>query len=239
MAERLIGEVFTAFDEQTVVVAGTDTAALIVPSLADSLTAVLDQRKLIAARIEDLLEIYPLSQVLMSLPGIGIRTGARILINVGDGANFPTTAHLAAYAGLAPTTRSSGTSIRGEQQSRRGDKQLKRAFFLSAFATLAHPASRSYYDKEIKEESITRKSSSASLAAEQTSSSRCSATAPSVTTKPDYPLTSHRGHPRQGPGQSDYHTFVTAELPVAIPPRDLRTGHQHRLEQRRNRPRHR
>ncbi|MET9820532.1 IS110 family transposase [Streptomyces sp. NPDC006349] len=151
MAERLIDEVFTALDEQTVVVAGTDAASLIVPSLADSLTAVLDQRKLIAARIEELLEAHPLSQVLMSMPGIGIRTGARILIDVGDGTNFPSAAHLAAYAGLAPTTRSSGTSIRGEQQSRRGNKQLKRAFFLSAFAALADPASRIYYDKKIKE----------------------------------------------------------------------------------------
>lgn len=87
----------------------------------------------------------------MSLPGIGIRTGARILVDVGDGTNFPSAAHLAAYAGLAPTTRSSGTSIRGEQQSRRGNKQLKRAFFLSAFAALADPASRTYYDKKIKE----------------------------------------------------------------------------------------
>ncbi|YAV50340.1 IS110 family transposase [Streptomyces rosealbus] len=151
MAQRLIDEVFTALDEQTVVVAGTDAAALIVPSLADSLTAVLDQRKLIAARIEELLEAHPLSQVLMSMPGIGIRTGARILIDVGDGTNFPSAAHLAAYSGLAPTTRSSGTSIRGEQQSRRGNKQLKRAFFLSAFAALADPASRTYYDKKIKE----------------------------------------------------------------------------------------
>ncbi|MEU9101748.1 IS110 family transposase [Streptomyces sp. NPDC048361] len=151
MAERLVDDIFTALDEQTVVVAGTDAASLIVPSLADSLQAVLDQRKLIAAQIEELLESHPLSQVLMSMPGIGIRTGARILIDVGDGTNFPSAAHLAAYAGLAPTTRSSGTSIRGEQQSRRGNKQLKRAFFLSAFAALADPASRTYYDKKIKE----------------------------------------------------------------------------------------
>ena len=149
MAERLIDDVFTALDEQTVVVPGTDAAALIVPSLASSLQAVLDQRKLLARRIEELLEAHPLSQVLISMPGIGIRTGARILIDVGDGTAFPSAAHLAAYAGLAPATRTSGSSIRGEQPSRRGNKQLKRAFFLSAFAALADPASRTYYDKKI------------------------------------------------------------------------------------------
>jgi transposase len=131
MAERLVEDIFAALDEQTVTVPGTEAAALIVPSLAASLTAV------------------PLSKVLTSMPGVGVRTGARILIEVGDGSNFPTAGHLAAYAGLAPATRSSGSSIRGEQPSRRGNKQLKRAFFLSAFAALGDPASRAYYDKKI------------------------------------------------------------------------------------------
>ncbi|MFD6273934.1 IS110 family RNA-guided transposase, partial [Nocardia asteroides] len=149
MAQRLIDDVFDALDEQTVVVPGTEAAALIVPSLAGSLTAVLEQRKLLAGRIEELLEAHPLSKVLMSMPGVGVRTGARILIEVGDGSTFPTAGHLAAYAGLAPATRSSGSSIRGEQPSRRGNKQLKRAFFLSAFAALADPASRAYYDRKI------------------------------------------------------------------------------------------
>jgi transposase len=149
MAERPVEDIFTALDEQTVVVPGTDAAALIVPSLAGSLQAVLDQRKLLAARIEELLEGHPLSKVLTSMPGIGVRTGARILIDVGDGSSFPSAAHLAAYAGLAPATRSSGSSIRGEQPSRRGNKQLKRAFVLSAFAALGDPTSRAYYDKKI------------------------------------------------------------------------------------------
>jgi hypothetical protein len=41
---------------------GTEVAALIVPSLAGSLAAVLDQRKLLAGRIEELLEAHPLSK---------------------------------------------------------------------------------------------------------------------------------------------------------------------------------
>ncbi|WP_373307023.1 IS110 family transposase [Micromonospora gifhornensis] len=48
------------------------------------------------------------------MPGIDVRTAARILLEVGDGTAFPTPGHLAAYAGLAPVTRRSGTSIRGE-----------------------------------------------------------------------------------------------------------------------------
>lgn len=151
MAERLVEDILTALDEQTVVVPGTDAAALVVPSLASSLTSVLHQRKLLAARIEQLLDAHPLSQVLTSMPGIGVRTAARILIDVGDGTAFPTAGHLAAYAGLAPVTRSSGSSIRGEHPSRRGNKQLKRAFYLAAFASLSQPESRAYYDKKRRE----------------------------------------------------------------------------------------
>ncbi|WP_328886577.1 IS110 family transposase [Streptomyces sp. NBC_00316] len=151
MAERLVEDIFAALDEQTVVVPGTDAAALIVPSLTGSLRTVLDQRKVLATKIEELLEAHPLSQVLISMPGIGVRTAARILIDVGDGSNFKTAAHLAAYAGLAPATRRSGSSIRGEHPSRRGNKQLKRAFYLAAFASLSQPDSRAYYDKKRRE----------------------------------------------------------------------------------------
>ncbi|MFJ9448393.1 IS110 family transposase [Kitasatospora sp. NPDC101235] len=146
IAERLVDDIFAALDGQSVVVPGTDAAALIVPSLARSLSTVADQRRLLSARIEELLEAHPLSPVLTSMPGIGVRTGARILIDVGDGSGFASAAHLASYAGLAPVTRNSGSSIRGERPSRRGNKQLKRAFYLAAFAALSQPESRAYYD---------------------------------------------------------------------------------------------
>ncbi|MGW3496602.1 IS110 family transposase [Streptomyces sp. NPDC001020] len=151
MAERLVDDIFTALDEQSVVVPGTDAAALIIPSLVSMLGSLLDQRRLLAARIEELLEAHPLSQVLTSMPGIGVRTAARILVDVGDGSTFATAGHLAAYAGLAPVTRASGSSIRGEHPARRGNKQLKRAFYLAAFASLSQPESRAYYDRKRRE----------------------------------------------------------------------------------------
>ncbi|SCK36282.1 Transposase IS116/IS110/IS902 family protein [Streptomyces sp. SceaMP-e96] len=49
---------------------------------------------------------------------LGVIAPPRSRIEVGDGSTFPTAGHLAAYAGLAPATRSSGSSIRGEQPSR-------------------------------------------------------------------------------------------------------------------------
>ncbi|WP_377273972.1 IS110 family transposase [Peterkaempfera sp. SMS 1(5)a] len=148
MAERLVTDILAALDEQTVVVPGTAAAATIVPSLARQLSAVLDQRRTLEAQIKDLLETHPLSQLLMSLPGVGIRTGATLLVTIGDGSTFATAGHLASYAGLAPVTRTSGTSIKGEHAPHRGNRQLKRAMFLSAFAALHDPISRTYYDRQ-------------------------------------------------------------------------------------------
>ncbi|MFV2028545.1 transposase, partial [Micromonospora sp. LOL_028] len=62
--------------------------------------------------------------------------------------SFPTPGHLAANAGLAPVTRRSGTSIRGEHPPKGGNKQLKRASFPSAFAAIADPLSRAYHDRK-------------------------------------------------------------------------------------------
>ncbi len=82
------------------------------------------------------------------MPGIGPRTGARILAEIGDGSGFASGAKLAAYAGLAPVTRQSGTSLNAETRSRRGNHRLKNAMFLAAFASLRDPASKAFYDRK-------------------------------------------------------------------------------------------
>ncbi len=148
MGERLVEQIMAALDEQTVTVAGTAAAETVLPRLADSLRDVLRRRDQVATEVDGMLDAHPLAEVLTSMPGIGVRTAARILLEVGDGSAFATSGHLAAYAGLAPVTRRSGSSIRGEHPARGGNKQLKRAFFLAAFAALADPASRAYYDRK-------------------------------------------------------------------------------------------
>jgi transposase len=148
-SDELVDAIWAALGQQTVVVPGTAAADTILPKLARSLADTLDQRRQIAAQVEQVLDAHPLSGVLTSMPGVGVRTAARILLEVGDGSSFPTAAHLAAYAGLAPVTHRSGISIRGEHPARSGNKHLKRAFFLSAFAALrADPISRAYYDRK-------------------------------------------------------------------------------------------
>ncbi len=150
MAARLIDDVFDALNEHTVVVPGfTGTLDIVIPSLAASLAAAHEQRRALEAQISTLLAAHPLHPVLTSMPGVGDRTAAVLPATVGDATGFPSASHPASYAGLAPTTRSSGTSIHGEHAPRGGNRQLKRATFLSAFACMnADPASRTYYDRQ-------------------------------------------------------------------------------------------
>ncbi|MBX4303803.1 transposase, partial [Mycobacterium tuberculosis] len=84
------------------------------PRVAGQVKELKAQRATVAHEVEAMLEDFPLASVLMSMPGIGIKTAAQILLAIGDGTGFETAGHLAAYAGIAPITRRSGTSIRGE-----------------------------------------------------------------------------------------------------------------------------
>lgn len=147
LAAKLTDDIFDALDAQTVVVPGTNAAATIVPMLAQQLTELTTQRAHVFAQVEELVDAHPLSQLLTSIPGVAVRTAARLLTEI-VGKEFKTAGHLASYAGIAPTTRRSGTSIRGEFANRGGNKRLKSALFNSAFASLSHEPSRAYYDKK-------------------------------------------------------------------------------------------
>jgi len=147
MGRRLATEIVQALGEQTVVVPGTSAAGVVLPKLGEQLSTLRRQRDEIALEVERLLEAHPLYQVLTSMPGVGVRTAARLITEL-SGKDFASAGHLAAYAGLAPVTRRSGSSIRGEHSSRRGNKTLKRALYLSAFAALGDPTSRAYYERK-------------------------------------------------------------------------------------------
>ena len=180
-------------------VTGTNAAGIVLPRLAAQLAALRQQRAEVAEKVEELVAAHPLSKVLTTMPGVGVRTCARILTEV-VGKDFPTAGHLASYAGLAPVTRRSGTSIRGEHPPRGGNKVLKRALFLSAFAALNDPVSRAYYDrKRAAGRRNTTRPSSPSPAAAPTSSTPCSETAPSTTSLPRPPDNRHRTPAPQAP----------------------------------------
>ena len=129
-------QIGSALEHQTVVVAGTDAAAVVLPHLARQRIALHAQRADVAAQAGDPGAGPPsLPGPDHPCPGSGVPAAAVFLAET-LGKTFDTGAHLASYAGLAPVTRRSGSSIRGEHVSHGGNKRLKRAMFLSAFASL-------------------------------------------------------------------------------------------------------
>ncbi len=145
--DRLAEQIWAGLTAQTVTVPGTSAAAKVLPGLA---AQILQLRAQIARDVEKVLDDHPLARVLTSMPGVGVKIAARLLAEIGgDVSAFPTAAHLATYAGLAPVTKRSGSSIRGEHLNRGGNKRLKNALFMAAFTSLrADPASKAYYDRK-------------------------------------------------------------------------------------------
>lgn len=143
IADRLAGQITAALDTQTVTVASTAAAALIVPHLATQLAAICAQRRTVEDRLAALLADDARAEVVRTLPGMGVRTTAIYLAETA-GRTFASAAQLAAYAGLVPVAWQSGTSIRGTRPGQ-GNRRLKAALFQAAFAALKHPPSAAYY----------------------------------------------------------------------------------------------
>jgi len=121
-----------------VVVAGTDAAAVVLPHLARQLISLHAQRADVAAQVETPWRVaHPhVPGPDHTCPGSGVPAAA-VLAGPDPGQGPPVTgAQLASYAGLAPVTRRSGSSIRGEHVSHGGSKRLKRAMLPSAVASL-------------------------------------------------------------------------------------------------------
>jgi transposase len=88
---------------------------------------------------------------LMSVPGIGVLTAAKILAQTGPVHRFANRSHFASYAGVAPIDASSGEVCR-HRLSRRGNRQLNAALHTVAITqTREHGQGRAFYDKKINE----------------------------------------------------------------------------------------
>jgi transposase len=77
--------------------------------------------------------------LLKSIPGLGIKT-ILFLIVVTDGfTKFENASQLCSYAGITPTERSSGSSVRGKSRiSKVGNKRLRNLLFMCSFTACKH-----------------------------------------------------------------------------------------------------
>jgi transposase len=76
--------------------------------------------------------------LLLSIPAIGWTTAIRFLAEV-DVSQFGQASHLAAYAGLAPSEHSSGSSVQKKARlSKVGNRHLRSAFYMPALGAHRH-----------------------------------------------------------------------------------------------------
>ena len=77
--------------------------------------------------------------LLTSIPGIGELTAARLLAELPHWASFTSPKQVAAFAGLSPQQRVSGTSVRGRTRlSKRGSARLRTALYMPAISAKQH-----------------------------------------------------------------------------------------------------
>lgn len=93
-------------------------------------------------RLEQQLAVWhannPVSQRLITIPGIGLLTATALAATVGDGRDFRNGRQLAAYLGLVPRQASSGGKQRLLGISKRGDTYLRSLIIHGARAVISH-----------------------------------------------------------------------------------------------------
>ncbi len=77
------------------------------------------------------------SELLDSIPGIGETTAAVFLAEIVDIKQYKSARQIAAFAGLVPRERRSGTSVRGKVRlSKIGNARLRKALYFPAMTAL-------------------------------------------------------------------------------------------------------
>jgi transposase len=118
-------------------------AAIVRPSLQKSVKHLAAQIQAIRRQIRDHIDQFPTLRsqrdLIVSIPGIGATTAAIVLGELQGLHRFRSARQLAAFTGLVPHIRSSGTSVRGRGAlSKLGSARLRRALYLPALAAMRH-----------------------------------------------------------------------------------------------------
>jgi transposase len=148
--EALAERVLEAAAEQRIAVPAEAATARLIRELAAEALATRARLIALDRELEALLDRHPDAALIRSLPGMGVVLTAEFIAEAGDLSRFRSADALAAAAGIAPVLRQSGKT-RFLRRPAGGNKALKRIFYQSAFCSLAHPDSRTFYDRKRRE----------------------------------------------------------------------------------------
>lgn len=117
------------------------TDDMVKASLEDHIAYLDQQIKQTEALIRTHIDNHPTlkqqSDLLDSIPGIGEATAATLLAEITDITHYESARQVAAYAGLVPRERQSGSSVRGRTRlSKIGNARLRKALYFPAITAL-------------------------------------------------------------------------------------------------------
>jgi len=117
------------------------SVAAVKASVEEMLAYLCEQIRKTEALIRDHINRHPglkqQSELLDSIPGIGETTAAVLLAEVTDISQYRSARQVAAFAGLVPRERQSGSSVRGRVRlSKIGNARLRKALYFPAITAL-------------------------------------------------------------------------------------------------------
>lgn len=129
------------------------TTGKLVTSLKRQLRQIRQEVKLLEGETEKLIKQYDgdLLSNITSIPGVGKKTAVYLIIMSNGFRNFENYRQVSSFIGLAPTERSSGTSVNGTSRiSKRGNPNMRNHLFMCSFtASQCNPQCRALYERII------------------------------------------------------------------------------------------
>lgn len=106
-------------------------------SLNRALKSIIKETELLEKRLLALVKENQKQQLtlLKSIPGIGVKTAAMLIVMTDGFEKFENAKQLCSYVGITPTIRQSGSSVRGKSRiSKMGNRDLRSLLFLCSFS---------------------------------------------------------------------------------------------------------
>lgn len=146
---KKVDDIFEAISSQSVVPAGAKIMESQIRKLCGRICRLNEEIAEIESAITARMADIPAARLLMSIPSMGPWVSAVIASEIGDISRFRSEAALAAYCGVIPKKRQSGTSLNKTKARMTGNKVLKNALMQSCQAAIMHEGpERDYYDKK-------------------------------------------------------------------------------------------
>lgn len=109
---------------------------LVIQSLKRSLKNVQKEIAKVEGALEEMIKVEDSDALarLQTIPGLGKKTALMLLVLTDHFRDFESPGQLCSFAGLTPTTRRSGSSIRGKERiSKMGNPKLRNLLFMCSF----------------------------------------------------------------------------------------------------------